>query len=197
MKQGIVGLLALSFCLALAVEASAQRPWVQPIESPVVHPDRTVTFSIKAKDARIVELSGQFMKGNRPLKADDAGLWTITVGPLEPNLYPYSFVVDGVSVTDPNNPNVFPNERFKSSLLDVPGDAPALYASRDVPLRRADLLLLRLEDDRRHPPADRVHAAGLSRGQPPVSGALPGEWHDRYRGDLVQGPWSRPAATRG
>jgi enterochelin esterase-like enzyme len=133
MKQGIVALLASSLCLSLAVEASAQRPWVQPIESPVVHPDRTATFSIKARDARTVELSGQFMKGNQPLNADDAGLWTITVGPLEPNLYPYSFVVDGVPVADPNNPNVFPNERFKSSLLDVPGDRPALYAPQDVP----------------------------------------------------------------
>ena len=99
MRRDLVGAM-VSFCLALAGPASAQRPRVQPVESPVVHPDRTVTFSFKAKDARTVELSGQFIKGNQPLKADDSGLWSITLGPLEPNLYPYSFVVDGVPVDD-------------------------------------------------------------------------------------------------
>ena len=47
--------------------------------------------------------------GNRPLQPDAAGLWTITVGPIEPNLYPYCFVVDGVLVADPRNPAIFPN----------------------------------------------------------------------------------------
>ena len=112
----MVVVAALSVSLTLVASASAQRARVQPIASPIVHPDRTVTFNLRAKDARTVELSGQFIKGNQPLKADDAGLWSITLGPVEPNLYPYSFIVDGVAVADPGNPHVFPNERFKSSL---------------------------------------------------------------------------------
>jgi enterochelin esterase family protein len=55
------------------------------------------------------------------------------VGPIEPNLYPYNFVVDGVGVSDPGNADVFPNENFKASLLDVPGDSPAIYSVQDVP----------------------------------------------------------------
>lgn len=110
----------------------AQRAWVQPIESPIVHPDRTVTFYFKAPNARKVELSAQCLKGNQALAADTNGLWRITVGPVEPNLYPYNFIVDGVSVADPNNPNIFPNERFKSSLLDIPDQPPSLHSLQDV-----------------------------------------------------------------
>ena len=39
----------------------------------------------------------------------------------------------GVSVMDPANVAFFPNERFKASLVDVPGDKPLIHAIRDVP----------------------------------------------------------------
>ncbi len=112
------------------VEAAA-RP--APVLSPELHPDRRVTFRLSAKDASKVELSGQFLKGNQPLQKDDSGLWSITVGPIEPNLYPYNFVVDGVGVSDPSNPDVFPNERFKPSLVDIPGDQPLFHTVQNVP----------------------------------------------------------------
>jgi enterochelin esterase family protein len=120
-------------CLAAAVDVGAQRPRLPQIESPVVNPDRTVTFRFRAPNAKQVELNAQFLKANQPLAPDASGVWSLTVGPVEPNLYPYSFVVDGVSVADPNNVNFFPNERFKNSLVDIPSDPPALYAVRDVP----------------------------------------------------------------
>jgi enterochelin esterase family protein len=34
---------------------------------------------------------------------------------------------------DPSNVDFFPNERFKASLVDVPGDTPLIHARRDVP----------------------------------------------------------------
>ncbi len=103
------------------------------VESPVVHADRTVTFNFKAPSAQKVELSGQFLKGNQPMQKNEAGIWSITVGPVEPNLYPYNFVVDGAGVADPLNPDLFPNERFKPSLVDVPGETPSLHAVQSVP----------------------------------------------------------------
>ena len=112
----ILTTVAAAFCLTWAIDVNAQRPRPQPIESPVVHPDRTVTFNFRAPNAKKVELSAQFLRGNQALQADTNGMWSITVGPVEPNLYPYNFVVDGVSVADPNNLQIFPNERFKSSL---------------------------------------------------------------------------------
>ncbi len=119
--------------LALVFAAQSQTPRPPQVQSPVVHPDCTVTFSFRAPGAKKVELSAQFLKGNQPLAGDTNGLWSITVGPIEPNLYPYNFVVDGISVADPANLDLFPNERFKASLVDIPGQQSSLHAVRGVP----------------------------------------------------------------
>lgn len=124
---------AICLFLVLTAQAQAQAPRPPQIQSPVVHPDRTVTFNFRAAGAKKVELSGQFLKANQALTADTNGVWSITVGPIEPNLYPYNFVVDGVGVADPGNQDLFPNERFKASMVDIPGDQPLLHTVRDVP----------------------------------------------------------------
>ncbi len=36
-------------------------------------------------------------------------------------------------MADPSNVHLFPNERFKSSLVDIPGEQPAIYSAQDVP----------------------------------------------------------------
>lgn len=133
MKTRRPGAAAPVVWLAIAMTVQAQSPRPPQVESPVVHPDRTITFNFRAPNAQKVELNAQFLKGNRPLTAGTNGVWSITVEPVEPNLYPYNFVVDGVAVADPANQDLFPNERFKSSLVDVPGDPPSLHAVRDVP----------------------------------------------------------------
>jgi hypothetical protein len=53
--------------LALAFNALAQAPRPPQLESPVVHPDRSVTFSFRAPNAKKVELSAQFLRGNQPV----------------------------------------------------------------------------------------------------------------------------------
>lgn len=125
----------LTFALTLLAAATtvAQPSRLPPVESPVVHADRTVTFNFRAPNAQKVELSGQFLKGNQPMQKDEAGVWSVTVGPVEPNLYPYNFVVDGLGVADPANQDLFPNERFKASLVDIPGETPSLHAVQAVP----------------------------------------------------------------
>ncbi len=115
----------------LAAAPSGPRP--APVQSPEVHPDRKVTFRVQAQGASKVELSGQFLKGNQPMQKDESGVWKITVGPVEPNLYPYNFVVDGVGIADPSNSELFPNEGFKASLVDIPGDGPSLHTVQNVP----------------------------------------------------------------
>jgi enterochelin esterase-like enzyme len=133
MRNKLPAAVVSSCCLLLAVSAHGQRSAAPVVESPSVHSNRTVTFSIRAPAATRVELSGQFLRSNQPLTNNGSGLWSITVGPIEPNLYPYSFVVDGVSVADPSNVSIFPNERFKNSLVDIPGEKPAVYSVQDVP----------------------------------------------------------------
>ncbi len=125
--------ITLAVGLGVAASAIGQAARTPPVVSPVVHPDRTVTVRFRAPDARQVELSGQFLTANQPLVKDDSGIWSATVGPVAPDLYPYNFVVDGVGVADPGNQYVFPNEGFKGSLLDVPDSEPSLRSAQDVP----------------------------------------------------------------
>lgn len=133
MKSNLLLAAVAAGCVALPLSASAQRQRPPQIQSPVVHPDRTVTFNILAPNAGKVEVNTQFTRGNQELKLDANGVWTVTLGPAEPNLYPYNFIVDGVAVADPCNMDLFPNERFKSSLVDIPGDNPAIHSAQDVP----------------------------------------------------------------
>ncbi len=101
--------------------------------SPQINPDKTVTFRINAPNAQDVKLSVQSEKAPVQMVKDTRGSWSVTVGPVKPDIYPYSFIVDGVQVMDAGNMYYFPNERFKGSLLDVPGDSSLIHSMRDVP----------------------------------------------------------------
>ncbi|WP_184176238.1 esterase [Rhabdobacter roseus] len=114
--------------------AAAQPPRGPLVVSPQVHANKTVTFRYLAPSAREVLLNGgQFGASAVPMTKEAQGIWSVTVGPIKPDIYPYSFQVDGVTVMDPANVAFFPNERFKASLVDVPGDTPLVHALREVP----------------------------------------------------------------
>ena len=93
---------------------------------------QNVTFNVSAPRAREVFFTSQFTQGNQPMVKNSKGIWSITVPVENPDIYPYSFIIDGVNVSDPMNTNIFPNENFKNSLLEVP-DKDALYTVNDVP----------------------------------------------------------------
>ena len=105
----------------------------QGIVSPEIHGDNTVTFRFAAPAAQKVELSGQFLSGNLPMVKGADGVWSVTTPPVAPDIYPYNFVADGTAANDPNNPLIFPNERFKGNLLDMPSSPPLLHALQNVP----------------------------------------------------------------
>ncbi|MBD2704634.1 esterase [Spirosoma sp. BT702] len=111
----------------------AQPPRGPLVVSPQVNADKSVTFRYLAPQAKDVKLSAQFEKTPVPMAKDAQGIWSVTTSPIKPDIYPYSFQVDGVTVMDPANVAFFPNERFKASLVDVPGDTPLIHAMRDVP----------------------------------------------------------------
>jgi enterochelin esterase-like enzyme len=112
-------------------------------ESPLVHMmDGQVTFNLEAPEAKEVLLSSQFLEKPVPMVKGKNGLWTLTVRPERRDIYPYNFIVDGVSVSDPLNPDLFPNENFKASLVEIPAGfafgfgrpgAPRPQASESVP----------------------------------------------------------------
>lgn len=103
------------------------------VVSPEVHADNTVTFRYMAPEADTVKVDGQFERGQTLMTKGEDGVWSVTVGPIKPDMYPYNFVVDGISVMDPGNPFYFENERFKGSILDVEGSTPLVHSIQDVP----------------------------------------------------------------
>ncbi|HRI80134.1 MAG TPA: alpha/beta hydrolase-fold protein [Cyclobacteriaceae bacterium] len=123
----IIVLLAVTFC------ADGQPPRGPIVISPQVNTDKTITFRYLAPLAKDVKLSGQFLKEPIAMTKDDVGIWSVTTGPVKPDIYPYSFRVDGISVMDPANVAYFPNERFKASLVDVQDTPPLIHAMKDVP----------------------------------------------------------------
>lgn len=120
-------LLLLVFC----TNAYAQRP--PAISSPDVHEDNRVTFRYFSPNATRVYVSGEFLQAAVKMEKDETGIWSVTVPPVKPDIYPYSFWVDSVQISDPNNTYLFANERFKRSILDVPGSTPLIHSLQDVP----------------------------------------------------------------
>lgn len=144
----------LTFIVAVmaAVTSSAQEAlWSgTEIKSPVVNPDGTVTFSFFAPQARKVEVTGTFlplrmvdtpigkaeMPGVAELTKDDRGVWSITSGKLEPELYTYNIIVDGTTILDPANAYVNRDVAALTSFFIVKGDKGSkgdLYSVNEVP----------------------------------------------------------------
>lgn len=115
-------------------------PFSAPLNSPEVHDDHTVTFRLKAPKAQEVKLAGGALltglgKGNEhvPFIKGDDGIWTLTVGPLNPDMYAYHFNVDGMQITDPSNTYAAFTAMPPYSQLVVHGNAPAYYDAKNVP----------------------------------------------------------------
>jgi enterochelin esterase-like enzyme len=125
----------LSLLLA-SLTAFGQGP--APVRSPEVHPDRTVTFRLRAPQAASVEVTGEVALGKGPqsmTKGSD-GVWSVTLGPFTPEIWIYNFRVQGVELPDPSNINLMPRAAGTaavSSFVEVPQDGPAFYDARPVP----------------------------------------------------------------
>jgi len=102
--------------------------------SPVIHPDRSVTLKVNAPLAREVRVTGHIIGMNAhwlsaPRKSiamtkGADGIWSVTLGPLKPDIYDYGYLVDGYPAGDIGN---------RVNYVEVPGDGPAYYDARDVP----------------------------------------------------------------
>jgi enterochelin esterase-like enzyme len=134
---------------SLVQSGLAQQPAGPPanrtpaVRSPEVHPDRRVTFRIYAPKATEVTVSGEFEIGApaHRLTKDAQGVWSVTLGPFEPELYEYDFIVDGVQMLDPRNPVVKYNRgpAAISSLLDIRGSSPRAFDVRPVAHGKVDI----------------------------------------------------------
>src|SRR6185369_8376666 len=91
-----------------------------PLVSPEVRPDNRVTFRFRAPSAKEVSLDRE-SAAKLAMEKGGQGVWSVTTAPLDPDIYGYAFVADGVRLVDPSNAAMIPNLLNKSSLLHVPG----------------------------------------------------------------------------
>lgn len=128
------------FLLAAVAGLLGQTPAssnVRGSEYPRVHPDRRVTFQLKAPTAQKVEVtpgggSNGLGKGPFAMTRSADGVWTATIGPVQPGFHYYWFLVDGVPANDPGSETFFGWGK-QSSGIDVPDAALDFYEPKDVP----------------------------------------------------------------
>ncbi|MBE2215584.1 MAG: esterase [Opitutaceae bacterium] len=120
--------------------AEGLTPFSAPLNSPEVHADRTVTFRVRAPAAQTVELNGAVLAAlgrawgeTLPFTKGEDGIWTLTLGPLRPDIYAYLIRIDGVQVADPSNTIASFTGMPPYSQLVVHGEGPAWYDARPVP----------------------------------------------------------------
>lgn len=102
------------------------------IVSPEVRADRTVTFRLRMPGAAKVTLNLEGSPSADMAKGEN-DIWSYTTKALAPDLYGYSFGVDGTTVLDPNNSLMKPNMIWQSNMVLVPGEKPELWEVQNVP----------------------------------------------------------------
>lgn len=100
--------------------------------APSVAKDGKVTFTLTASKAAAVTLSGDWGGGRTAMTKDDKGNWTATLE-LRPQIYSYTFLVDGVRTLDPANTQLKLGRVITASSIEVPGTPPMPWEMRDVP----------------------------------------------------------------
>ena len=140
------------FVIALLMSAAAyaqQALWnTEDVISPEIHGNNTVTFRLNAPQALKVEVTGDFLPpqktqtpmgemdapGSAALVKNDKGVWEYTTpAPLLPELYSYTFVIDGAKVTDPANIYMIRDVASVTSVFIIGGGRADLYKTNDVP----------------------------------------------------------------
>ena len=127
--------IAISFAVLAPAQDKDKTPPPPPpmmgqgpqVVSPEVLADHRIVFRIHAAEAKNVGLIASDIPSwshEKPVftKGED-GVWQSTVGPVEPGAYRYTFLVDGVMVMDPRNPDVSESNANSWSLVYVPGAA--------------------------------------------------------------------------
>lgn len=118
------------------------------IVSPEIHDDHTVTFRLQAPKAAKVQVTGDFLPNQKhqtpsgefetpgiaDLKEGKDGIWQFTTPePLKPELYSYSFIVDGLKMTDPSNVYMIRDVATVTNVFIIGGERTSLYQVHNVP----------------------------------------------------------------
>lgn len=148
--------LALTF-LALVATANGQQsaattasPAAQqgmvaaaPVVSPEVAASGAVTFRLVAPNAQKVTVSVEGQARPFDLQKTATGTWEVTTPSMQPEIYGYTFAVDGQRELDPRNPNIRPNLISPTTVVEVPAPTPQPWDRTDIPHGNVEHILYR------------------------------------------------------
>lgn len=127
---------SLLACLLFTASGQGNLWWKTPVNSPVVNADNTVTFRLKAPKAVKVEVVGDFLSNGEKAEMTEGtnGVWEYTTPKsLNPELYSYSFLLDGMKIADPSNVFISRDVVTLSNLFLIDGKESELYKVQSVP----------------------------------------------------------------
>lgn len=141
--------ILILFIMTTTIPAFAQQALFggQDIKSPEIKADNSVVFRLFAPNADTVQITGDFLPtekmktqwgefdapGKALLKKDEKGVWSFTSAVLKPELYSYSFIIDGFTTTDPNNPFIVRDVASVTNIFIIGGGHADLYKVNDIP----------------------------------------------------------------
>ena len=120
------------FTLLAALAMCAQGIFTPTVNSPEIAKDGSVTFKAKVAHADTVHLIID-TRVDTLMKHTGNETWSITLRNLEPDLYMYHYIVDGMKMLDNENAHTLRDVKnvMNTFVLDPKGDCP--MAVHDVP----------------------------------------------------------------
>ena len=110
----------------------------QQLTSPEINTDNSVTFRVEARNASEVKISGDWMPaegwlpGSESMQKGDKDIWTYKTEPLDPELYSYTFIIDGFRTVDPNNVFIVRDVASLMNIFIIGGGKGDLYSVNEV-----------------------------------------------------------------
>ena len=121
-----------ALCVVLPALSNGCRAQDKPFQSFEISADNRITFHYRDSGAKSVQLMLDTLPGPIAMSSSN-GIWSATTPPLPPEIYWYSFTVDGRSQLDPYNKATLPSPLFYDSVVTVPGPKPQPWETDNIP----------------------------------------------------------------
>ncbi len=133
--KNILVIVAGLFFVTVSQAQEIQRRRGPQVVSPEIGSDNSVIFRLYSEDAKSVKVNGSWMGfgENAEMTKNAEGVWSVKVDPLEPSMYHYNYILDGVSILDPQNPQAMRDGTRYANTLLIPGEASEVFQVNDVP----------------------------------------------------------------
>ena len=128
----------LTILLCLIVGSLYAQEMVNTRRARIISPEVTkdsITFRFRAEYATTVSLTGSWQNRGESviaMKRDNNLVWSVTIPTLQPDLYYYTFNVDGTTVCDPANTSIDRDGTSYRSIFFIDGEHSRHYKDAAV-----------------------------------------------------------------